>query len=471
MDIKLDGGTLAVENAVATERTSFAFENGTLRFADPAGCVLGLGGIFYDAVGGDRVSLSAGQTMQADYGLYVMPNTELSAGEGRVVSDEIIVKRDGTLNLGPDGGIFMDQLSVKAGGTVNLGGGELPVRIRNDGEIIVTADSTIGSSSLANVYGGDGVLRLLDSSKTLNVLCASFFNLAGVHLNGGTVVAENGAALSAFGITQTSGAVQGRFAQMPGSILRVTGDLTIGDVDSPAGFFSDGELYVNDHTVTVNDRNEAVLGSLTTLGSDETPGTLEAANGLIVEFGKTVTGYGTLDTPNDSLHPLLNNGLIAGNSAEEPITLNGYIKGVGTLSNVILNGTISPGFSPAEVDLIDAVLGDTATVIMELGGAVPGNAYDVLNVSEHIDLAGTLDIDLINAYRPREGDAFDLFNFADFSGEFDAISLPTLQPGLVWDQSQLYTTGTLAVVPEPSTLTLAALGLLSLLAWGRRRKR
>jgi len=327
----------------------------------------------------------------------------------------------------------------------------------------------------ANSFAGfqtDGTVVVEGATDELVLHCKGFVSLGRLTtIGGGTLEATNGIALGIGGTLTGSGTVNAKVAAGFGSMIVATGALSVGDADAYDGFASDGVLHVNDHTVTIRDKNEAVLGSLTTLGSGESPGTLEAANGLLVEFGKNVTGYGTIDTPNNSATPLIVNGFVGGNSGEEPITLNGYIKGVGTLEHVVIAGTISPGFSPAEVDLIDAVLAETATLIMELGGTSPGSAYDVLNVSERIGLAGMLDVDLINGYRPREGDAFDLFNFADFSGEFDAISLPALRPGLAWDQSQLYRTGTLAVVPEPSTFVVGALALLGLLACGCRRRR
>ena len=65
------------------------------------------------------------------------------------------------------------------------------------------------------------------------------------------------------------------------------------------------------------------------------------------------------------------------------------------------------------------------------------------------------------------GDTFDLFNWGSTSGTFSAVNLPGLDPGLTWDDTALYTTGTITVVPEPRAALLGGLGMLALL---RRRR-
>ena len=335
-----------------------------------------------------------------------------------------------------------------------------PLHIHADGVLTGASNSTLaagsilndgrielgGNATLAN-YRGDGVLSVSNYEATLTG--AGFVELgAATTLAGGRIYSATGIALDSGDVLSGYGQVDAAVAAGIGSVIEAGGTLTLGDSSVRDGFFSDGRLIVGSHHVTLEDRDQAVLGSLTELGAGASPGMVSAAGGALVEFGKSVVGYGTLATPDNPATPLIVNGFVGGNSAAQPITLTGYVKGVGTFGHVEILGTLSPGFSPATVEMANVVLADTATLIMELGGTTPGSGHDVLNVSDHIELAGTLDVDLINGFEPSPGDVFDLFNFADSDGEFDTVLLPDLEAGLSWDATGLYTEGVLLVLAE-----------------------
>jgi T5SS/PEP-CTERM-associated repeat protein len=137
-----------------------------------------------------------------------------------------------------------------------------------------------------------------------------------------------------------------------------------------------------------------------------------------------------------------------------PGTLQGNSMVVGNVKN---GGVVSPGASPG-ILTINGNYTQDPTGILQIELASP-TSFDRLPISGTATLAGTLKLSLLGSYTPAAGDSFDILDWQTESGTFSTLQLPALTAGNTWDTSQLYTTGTIAVVPEPSTLTLAAIGV------------
>jgi uncharacterized protein YjbI with pentapeptide repeats len=88
-------------------------------------------------------------------------------------------------------------------------------------------------------------------------------------------------------------------------------------------------------------------------------------------------------------------------------------------------------------------------------------------------LGGTLDLELADAIDPKGllGETFQLFSWNGSLPPGDQFAVITTEPGLTFDLSNLYSTGTVSLiaVPEPSPLLLA--GLASLATFGLLVKR
>jgi hypothetical protein len=142
--------------------------------------------------------------------------------------------------------------------------------------------------------------------------------------------------------------------------------------------------------------------------------------------------------------------------------------------DVFFEGDLRPGNSPAFVTMNASIaFGPQARIALELGGLILGAQYDHLTFGQSVSLDGTLNIALINGFAPQPGATFDIFDFtpAGPTGSFDAVQLPSLEPGLSWNTSQLFTTGTIAVVPEPASFSFGVTGSSLLFASRRRRRR
>jgi len=356
-------------------------------------------------------------------------------------------------------GIGLDTASVV---TLDLAGHDLTTVDDPDGHRGISVFSVQGRLRLANSQPAQSVFTVhgiddrwsdvevdIEQGVTLNVVQGGFLSLGGslqITLNGGVLATSDGVYVGGPHSLVGHGEVRAPLSAAHGSIIRATGDLVVGDANAFDGFFSDGRLHTGSHIVTINDRNEAVLGSVTELGDGASDGTLVANNGLVVEFGKNIVGRGLVDTPDDPLTPLINNGAVVGDSPGA-IELTGYVKGVGTLENVTVSGTLSPGFSPARVHATNLGIASDGDLLMELGGLLPASQYDQLDVSGDLHLGGTLRISLIGGFDPDTGDVFDILDFDSLGGtEFDELDLPALDGRKTWDTSDLYVGGSISVV-------------------------
>jgi hypothetical protein len=143
------------------------------------------------------------------------------------------------------------------------------------------------------------------------------------------------------------------------------------------------------------------------------------------------------------------------------------IAGNGTLPAApkkrVITGVVAPGNSPGCVtDQGNVVFEGGASLQIELGGTTPCTGYDQYTVNLSLTLhSPTLNVTLFNGYLPKAGDSFDILNWGTLTGTFGTLTLPALSAPLVWDVSQLYTTGQLNVI-NPAA---AASGDVPLPAW------
>jgi len=382
----------------------------------------------------------------------------------------LTITGDGGAWGGPPADVGLRELSVPTGGVLVM-----------EGEIKGPFYSAAGSSVLpsgdlvagdAGSYAGcslDGVLDV--GAHTVTLRSAGFTSLGqSTTLGGGTLSADNGVALGVGDSLSGHGSVQGKVAAVLGSTIVADGSLTLGRSDSGGGFSTQGELHAGRHTITLLDADQAVLGSLTTLGNGTLPGTITADNGLVLNFGGSITGEGVVDTPDDVNTPFLNNGAIAGDSASA-IELTGYVKGVGSLNNVVISGTYSFGLSPATVRVGNLTLSETSTLEIEVG-KVGWGEYDRLIVTGDGSFEGDLLITLLEGAWVEEGVTFEFLMGDSINAQFQNVIVPRMPNGdpvfSMGSSSNGMALTALETVPEPATMTVLAFGLVSLAA---RRKR
>ena len=339
------------------------------------------------------------------------------------------------------------------------------------GSIVVNAgELVLGDPNAVNAFTLNGPVTV-NTGGTLTLQTLNFSTPPVINLAGGTLNLPGGYAIPLGLALQSNGNLRGPIASANGSTIVATGALSLGESAHFAGVNLDGFLFTREHTVTLLDANEAVLGSLTQLGTSSQNGTLVASRGLALNFGRTIAGRGQIQSINTLANAVIANGDIVGDSAAHPLEFTGYVKGVGTFNNVMFSGTFSPGLSPTLSSVGSISLAPTNVLEMEIGGLNRGSQYDAFDIESQMVLDGTLKVSLINTFAPQIGDRFVLFQGLH-SGFFRSFDLAPLAAGQRWDTSQLTTSGVLSVaaVPEPAGLALVGT-ILGVVAVRSRRRR
>jgi T5SS/PEP-CTERM-associated repeat protein len=294
--------------------------------------------------------------------------------------------------------------------TVNRGTGYLGLNAGAIGAATVTGTSSEwnNASQLFVGRGGQGSLAIEQGGKVTNVAEA----YVGYEASGVGTATITGA-----------GSVWQNLALLLGSsgdgFLRLEDGGEVISSYAYMGYFPDGE---GEATVTGANSRWQVSEQLTVGGANIA--TAAGRGTLSVDDRGLISVGGTL-----KLHP------------------GGTLKGDGgTITGFVANsGVVAPGNSAGVLTIEGNFTQEAAgTLQIELGGPGPSD-QDKLTVNGAVILAGTLDVSLIDGFIPIAGNSFDVLDWTILSGTFDTLNLPTLDPGLMWNASQLYTAGALLV--------------------------
>ena len=329
---------------------------------------------------------------------------------------------------------------VVAGGLINRG----TVQGTAATPLHITVEGTLDNQGLITGSGRiNANLINRGSSPGVRVGAGEVLTIAGTAHSGadGSVIeVRNGGELRIEGLYTAQG---GSFIRLDNATLRVSGLLNASTVQigfGGASIFGD----INNSQGSHNGRIIASGGSATTFWNRvANHNEIRAAAGSHIVYFGDVSGPGSFTTQGAGAYHRFEAGYNPGAAAAEP----------------------------SAVELGNAEF--AATLGLELGGLQAGTAYDQINFLGSVlyDSSARLALSLVGGFAPALGDQFQLFNYSQGPfGQFSALSLPTLAPGLVWNTADLYSGGSISVsaVPEPASWLMAMAGVAVLLHRRRR---
>lgn len=133
------------------------------------------------------------------------------------------------------------------------------------------------------------------------------------------------------------------------------------------------------------------------------------------------------------------------------LVVPGRLSGIGVVNagHMVIDGVLAPGRSPGCIDFGGNVtFSASASFQVDIGGLTPCTEYDQITVANQLTLNGpTLELILYGGFVPDYGDRFNILDWGSLSGTFGSIdtAAASLPSPLVWDASDLYSTGEIMV--------------------------
>ena len=331
---------------------------------------------------------------------------------GRLVNPSYLQFINGTFNLTGDNlsisgsGLFGSMLMLPSGNVVN-----------------VTNNASIAAGASLSMQGGGFSAATLSNSGAIggygqinapltNALGGQVRAFAGDHpvFTGGSNVNQGQIQLYG-GVVEFTGAL----TNSPGGLIVGNGSLIVS-----GGLSNSGIMALSAVTNISGPVQNGPSGLVNTAGGTTTfwnnvvnSGTIYTAGGSFTVFYGGVSGSGAFTGPGTASFE----GNVSPGQSPAIVSSASQSTGPGTGS---FASDLSPGQSPAAISLASqAYFADTSQINIALAGTIAGRQYDQLAVAGAATLAGgSLNVTLLNGFRPVQNDQFTILTFTSRSGDF-----------------------------------------------------
>ncbi len=410
--------------------------------------------------GSGTLRIQAGGLVQAS-NLKFFNNGVLEVDNGSSVVPGLIVS--GNNNPIPDGGVLGDmavgtntagRMEIRTHGQVYCNRGYLGFGSGSSGSALVTGFRSYwnNSGSIFVGNGGDGTFEIRDGGQVFTngnfyigfttsttgsvIVSNSPDNRNAAYLlavNGTLFIGGNGAGPGGSGVLR----LQDAYIRATAVTLYNTGGLQLGGVfgfDAPLNVRGGFIQFLTPNLIFYNDFGLGAEGVYVyTAGQTATMfGVISGTGGITKSGGSTGLGAGTLILTGSNTYTgptsVVDGTLLVDGSITSPVTVNSgaVLGGSGAVGDVTVNsgGLVSPGDSPG-ILTVNGNYNQTsaATLKIEIGGASPGvGGFDQVAASGLASVGGTLNVSLINGFRPNIGDTFQIITSNGETGNFSTIN-------------------------------------------------
>lgn len=394
-------------------------------------------------------------------------------------------------------GLYGEGIFRQSGGSHTIRRGALGSGNLHIGGMAGASDASgrVGSSY---ALSGNGSLDVAGQTLVGVVASGSFSQTGGAHRTAGLVVGAG---------TTGEYTLNGGSLETGKTQIATGAGLNVGTFTQNGGSHRSSSLIVSDSRNGFG--SYAMTGGTLDVASDYIPdgvnfspsGTTVGVNGFGVfshSGGTHVTGQLILGAAGGSVYALSGNAtLVAGSVAQgvnpQPVAADSFKFNGGRLSVITfhgdlfnIGGTLAPSsnavLTAAATTGTTRITGDyrqaaAGSMLIELGGTA-GGLYDKVAVGGTATLDGALSVVFVNGFSASAGDSFEILSATSLVGQFNAVGLAALGPGLLWnthysldpagtDTLRLFVT---SAVPEPETWALFLAGLAAVGAMARRSK-
>ena len=398
----------------------------------------------------------------------------LSAASGSTMSILAVVSGNGTLVKSGAGNVQLNATNTYTGGTI----------VREGILILGSSNANKNGLGTGNVTLDGGTLNMINVQAndvfTRNII-VSTGSTGGFGIDGRcsiTSTLTGGGTLNLYS-PYVRGDLSGNWSAFTGQI-NVTGvDFRVnnayGLANASIDLASGVTAYRNGGTALAVGAISGVVGSTMsatpwTVGSKNTDATFAGiiSGNSVTKVGTgswTLTGANTY-TSGTSINGgklLVNNTTGSGTGTGTVNVFNtGALGGTGIITglvNINNGGTLAPGTNGIGNLTINNAVNMVSGSSTEIQLNKSTGTRDLLTVVGTLTLNGTLKVELLGNTPPVAGDKFKIFAATTIAGSFQSISPSTPGAGLIWDTSELLTTGTLGVATSTSIENLNPAGI------------